>query len=67
MLLGCLRNLAGPHRARIQMSGEGHWLMLLRWFYRGVEKLWAGTTFARNAKCHRGLQAHGWATTTGDR
>lgn len=49
------------------MSGEGHWLMLLRWFYRGVEKLWAGTTFTRNAKCHRGLQARGWATTTGDR
>ena len=37
--LGCLRNLAGPHRARIQMSGEEHWLMMLQWFYRRVENL----------------------------
>lgn len=59
--------MVGPHRARIQMSGEKHWLMLLRQFYKSLENLRVGTTTYRNAECHRGLQARGWATTTGDR
>lgn len=49
------------------MSGEKHWLMLLRRFYKSMENLRAGTTASRNAECHHGLQACGWATTTGDR